>query len=259
MMMYAMELLVHGVTISSILTTLTGGSIINSDFDTESGSSLIFGFYSLFFLMNKNYYHFLISLLLIILGAKRIAIAGVLISVILYFLYPFVYKKWISKSKKTFLIITTFILFLLAHFWTLIYTGVYDKEIHNLTGISPNAFFMGRLNRVSQFFDVIKDSSNYFTGYGFGYVENVLYYSMNLPTPFHNDFYRMFLEMGAIFFFSFIYILLKFAIKNRLAFSSLFLLLILMQTDNVLIYETVMYSFYIIFFSSIYYKTGNTN
>ncbi|RDB04730.1 O-antigen ligase family protein [Runella aurantiaca] len=243
---YLAELILKGVSFQSILSSLSSNYITNSSYETESGSSLIFGFYSIYFLHYKRYQSFVLSVLFVILGAKRIAIFGLVLSLIVLYFYPFIYNKIIRNVKNTFCVVFALVMLLLANFWTILYTGKFDSQIHDLIGVSPNAFFMGRLSRISTFFSLLKDKDDFFLGYGIGYAENILYYFMKLPTPFHNDFYKFYFEFGPFLFLLWCYFMVKFAIIHPLSFSSFFLLLILMQTDNVYTYETVMYSFYFV-------------
>lgn len=243
---YLLELVKNGTSFSSILKSITSSSFVNSDSETESGSSLIFGFFTLYYLNLKKYKESFIAILLVILGAKRIAIAGTLISIIVYLSYPSFITFFLKRGVKKVSFFISLLLIIVANIWTTLFSGIYDQAIQKYTGKSPNAFFMGRLNRIDIFFHSIKDHDNYFIGYGIGYVENIFYYSMKLFTPFHNDFYRIFLEFGPILFFYWCFIMTKYTILKRLSFSSFVLLIILMQTDNVLIYENVMYTFYLI-------------
>ncbi|KEO71830.1 hypothetical protein [Anditalea andensis] len=256
--LYIITLIKLGVTLDAIIGAISGTDLTNSESETESGLSLIFGFFSLYFLFHKRYNLFLLSLFLVVLGGKRIAMGGVLLSIIVFYIYP-VFNLLIRNNRNLFAAFFTVILFIAANLWTLLFFGEYDDVIQEMTGISPNLFFMGRLNRISDFFYALKDSDNYFVGFGLGYVENILYYFVNLETPFHNDFYRLFLEFGPILFCVWCFVMTKYLSFNSLSFSCFILLLILMQTDNVFIYETVMYPFYLITFSSLIKNSINKN
>lgn len=243
---YLIELAYKGVSIGTILSIFGSNVVVDSDFDTESGSSLIFGFFAIYFFHHKNFRLLAIAFLLVFLGAKRIAIFGTAISLVSMMVYPALKGAFLKENRKGFYVFFCVVMFLIALFWTFIFSGKYDDLIYELTGKSSNAFFMGRLNRISTFFDHLPDESNYLVGYGIGYAENIFYYLMDLPTPFHNDFYRFFLEFGPVLFVVWCYLMIKYASRNAMAFGSFILLLLLMQTDNAFTYEVVMYPYYLV-------------
>jgi hypothetical protein len=251
-LIYFIELISKGVSITSIISSLGSNILIESGRDSESGKSLVFGFFALFFLSKKQYKLFIFAVLLTIIGGKRIAIGGLFIASIVFLLLNNKETVMNLLTKKTFLLITVFLSLILVNFWLLVYSGEYDAFIYEITGLSTNTFLMGRVSIISSFFDNLADKSNYFLGYGIGYVENVLYYKNNTQTAFHNDFLRLYLELGVILFSIWILTMIKYCFKRPLTSACLILLLIIIQTDNALIYESVMYSFYfILLYSSV--------
>ncbi len=241
--LYAIELAKGGVSLGSFLQIFKANLVTDSYFETESGISLVMGFYFLFFMHKKQRNFAIIAAFLTILGAKRIAIFGIIICTVFYFFFP-LYK--ISKSRKfygtLFLIVGT----LLGIFWDGIITGSFNDLIEGVTGVSANRFFMGRLNRFQLVFSEATEMPVYGLGLGLGYLENILYYQVGFASAFHGDFYRMYLEFGPLLFSIWLYIIGKYCSINKLALTATLLLIILLQTDNALIYNRVMFSYYFI-------------
>ncbi len=250
--LYLLSVVVKGVSPAAIVRSIFSNVITNSDRPTESVKSLLFGFFALYFLATKQYKHLIFCIVLTIMGGKRIAILGTFLAIIA-FLSIHIFPRIINLLNTKWVKIIFFIfLFAVAHFWILIFSGNYDEIFSEYTGVSTDAFLMGRQNIASSFYNYLPDKSNYFIGYGIGYVENVLYYKVNYLTPFHNEHLRLYLELGAVFFVLWSFIMSKYLFKNKLSVAAFILLLCLMQTDNILMYENVMFSFYAVVFYSYY-------
>ncbi|WP_157366991.1 hypothetical protein [Algoriphagus vanfongensis] len=252
---YLFSLISSGVSFSSLIDSIFSFDFVNSDVDTESTSSLYFCFFVLFFLSKKNYKLFFFALFLTVIGGKRIAILASLFSSFVYLLL-INYKILLNYlNSNLFKYIFSFLLLICGNLWFLLYSGYFDNVIQDYTGLSSNAFFMGRLSIAGEFFNYKPDEFDFFLGYGVGYVDNVLYNFANVERLFHNDFLRFILEFGSFFFFIWVFIHLKFITISPLAFSNFILILVLMQTDNVFLYEIAMYIFYsILSYSLILYK-----
>lgn len=240
---YVAELFKGGVSLSSFLGVFTSNIATESYYDTESGISLIMGFYCLFYLHRSNNKLAFLAGMITILGAKRVAIFGLFICLLIYLFFP---VKRMNKSKRFYALIFCVAGFILASFWDALIAGTYNNLITELTGISPNRFFMGRLTRFGLVFSEVSTMPIWGVGYGLGYLENILYYSVNFASAFHGDFYRLFLEFGVILFGVWLYLIGKFSGASRLSLSLSVLLILLMQTDNAFIYNRVMFSYYLI-------------
>jgi hypothetical protein len=244
--MFFLEIITRNISLQDIYNSFTANIIIDSDRKTESGTSLAFGFYALFFLHKKRYKLFILATLLTILAGKRIADIGLIISMLMfYYLNRHAIILKCLKKRKVKILACLCMLFVI-YAWYSFYLGEYDAIISNIVGMSSDHFTQGRLYIGSSFFESLPDKASPLIGYGIGYIENVLYHKVGYEAPFHNDFLRVYLEFGLIFFIIWFLLIVKYASINALAFSAFILLFILIQTDNVLMYEFVMYPFYLI-------------
>jgi hypothetical protein len=243
---FFLEIIMKNASLQDIYTDLTLNIITDSDRKLESSISLMSGFYALFFLHKKQYKLFIFAIILTILGGKRIAIGGTAISLLMFYYLNRrgIVLKYLNEKRIKILICLCVCVVL--YMWYSFYSGEYDDVISDIVGMSTDQFTQGRLFIASSFFESIPDKTSSLIGYGVGYVENVLYYKVGYEVPFHNDFFRIYLEFGLIFFIIWFLLILKYVSVNSLAFSAFTLLFILIQTDNVLMYENVMYSFYAI-------------
>ncbi|MEO9884451.1 MAG: hypothetical protein ABJR05_10085 [Balneola sp.] len=247
--LYAVELAKGGISLGAFLQVFQANLVTDSYFDTESGISLVMGFYFLFFLHKKKRNYAIAAALITILGAKRVAILGILICTFFYYFFP---MKKISKSRKFYGYLFLAVGTLLGVVWDGIITGSFNEFIEGLTGVSANRFFMGRLNRFQLVFSETTEMPIYGLGLGLGYLENILYYQVGFASAFHGDFYRMYLEFGPLLFSIWLYITGKYASINKLALTATLLLIILLQTDNALLYNRVMFSYYFVMAYAIY-------
>ena len=140
---YIVELFRGGVSLGAFLQVFQSNIVTESYYDTESGVSLIMGFYYLYFLHNKKYRYAAVAALITILGAKRIAIFGVFICTLFYLFFPL----RITKSKRFYGLLFLTVGMLIAITWDGIITGSFNQIIQDVTGVNANRFFMGRLNR----------------------------------------------------------------------------------------------------------------
>lgn len=245
---YIIQLVQRGISIDSILNIFRLNLIVASDIETESQISLLMGFYTLFFLDKKKYKWAIAAGLFTLIGGKRIAIFGLSIAMIIYFFTPI---KTIKTKRKTFSYFFVIGGLLIILFWNSLLNGLFNNFIESFTGVTIDRFFMGRLSRFNTVLNNLDESLLSGFGYGIGYIENILYYSLNRNESFHGDYYRLYLEMGSVIFTLWLYITGKYSASTKLALSVTFMLLFLMQTDNAFIYDRVMFSYYIILGYSI--------
>jgi hypothetical protein len=239
---YIAELFKGGISVGAFLQVFRSNIVTESYYDTESGISLIMGFYYLYFLHNKKYRYAAFAALITILGAKRIAIFGIFVCTMFYLFFPL---HRLTKSKRFYGVLFLTIGSLIAITWDGIITGSFNQIIQDLTGVNANRFFMGRLNRFQLVFSHFTEMPIWGVGLGLGYLENILYYEVQWATAFHGDFYRIFLEFGPILFGVWLFITGKFASVNKLALTVTLLVIILLQTDNAFIYNRIMFSYYL--------------
>jgi hypothetical protein len=256
--LYTMLLVSIGVTWGEIRDSMTLNIFTDSNRPTEDTSSLFWGFFALFFLSEKKYVLFALSLALVILAGKRIAIAGTFFATMCYLMVSMFPSLWKLIGRRWVMIAACGVMLAIPLFWNMLYSGVFDDIITRLTGMSTDGLFMGRLSIAADFYSVRPDDTNYFIGYGLGYVENALYYLCHFPTPFHNEHLRLYLELGPVIFVAWCYVMIKYSLLNKLSLSAFILLLFMMQTDNILTYETVMYSYFVVTIYSfvVYNKDG---
>lgn len=242
-------LLQNKISIKLIFASVSSNFITNSDFSAESIDPMFFSFFILFFIHLRDYKYVLLSFLFLILGGKRVALGAIALSIPVYYIFNYLTQNdtQFFKNRKTYSMILTIISLLIVIFWRQLYTGNFDKEIEYYTGLDTDVLLMGRSNIAHSFFENLKEEDNLFLGFGFGYTENILIYHARFKTLFHNDFLRLYLEMGILFFGYWLYILYRYAMVSSLSFSLLLILLIQMQTDNVILYDKVMIPFFLLF------------
>jgi hypothetical protein len=209
----------------------------------ESGLSFIFGFYFLYYLIEKNYVKTLFALLLMLFTMKRIALLGVGV------LIPFC--LWRDKPLKPILLILinaipilTIVSIITNNNVVAFFEETFGLNIHQLT-----------LGRFTLWHDAATHvERNPFIGQGWGttYLSPVdedgpyLIYKYNL----HSDVLKVLAEFGLPFFLVFFY--LFYFIKNIKVQIFYIYFNILMFTDNVLIYTDILV---FLFLFSEYYTT----
>jgi hypothetical protein len=218
-------------------------SMENSTAPFESGASFVFGVFFLYFLFQKNYKLMIISIIFLMLSLKRIAFLGVFICMAVYFL-PEKYKKLIL-SKYSFIFFNFICLAIILGLGF----GVYDDIIIQLTGMNVHHFTMGRFSHyqgVIQEIEAHPWSLIFGNGIGTTYDLASIYVNTDFTVVnLHSDTLKIFFESGFVVF-SLFFLFLGQARKTTSKLIMLYLV-VLLFTDNVLIYLGTMFFVLLIF------------
>ena len=211
----------HGGVLSFDLLTSKGG--------IESQVAFPAGIISIFFLINKKYSWFLMSLILCLLGFKRIVIGAFFISVVVY-----ISLSYFSYSKRMLLLkLVTISIFLsmtvIGLFFPYIVTYVFDK-----IGISgmENMLTLGRFNIL---IDILNDLGNadmqyILFGHGLGSSQ---FGGNTLP---HDDFVKILVEYGLVGGTAVLILIWTIFRGREIGFYILIYQSVLYVTDNTFIY-----------------------
>lgn len=218
---------------------------------TESDSAFPLGLIFLYFVFSGKVFYSIISLLLTIVGSKRITFLGIAVSLVLYFLlkktrFP-VYRY--KNSISLLLVIVNFIVVNVIIQFT---QGGYDELIFRYTGLSADAFTMGR----QQLYEyVLKSLDNYsWLGAGLGKTASLageldsvdIYRSGGQFANLHSDVLKHFLEFGSVLFSFWIFLVYRFNTKSVEMFTATIYINVLWMTDNVIIYFDLMFIYYLL-------------
>lgn len=216
---------------------------INSNIKSESSLAFVFGFFSLYFLFKKDYKFLIFSILFMIISGKRIVLLGFCFSCLIYVLgnnsnYKFNYRGKIAFLALFFNLLFVYLVFLLTN-------NYFDDNITEYTGLSPNAFLMGRQFLYTEIFNSFSKDING-VGLGLGRLDTfVLGLDVGLTNP-HSDILKNFLEFGIILFSIWIFIFYYLASFSFNSFILTVYLNVVFLSDNAFIYFDVMLVFYLI-------------
>lgn len=221
---------------NNIYLDLSMDAFLKSQTSTGETNMLpfLFGLFTLFFLVKKQYLWFLLNFVFVILLFKRIVFLGVAACVFAYIL-PNFFRK-IVLNRWTLLVTNC----LFVVFFYFLAKGVFDKIIFDYTGLSIGHLTQGR----STFFKLVlpellnRKYEVFFLGIGQGNLLNILYNAFGEKVLFHNDLFKMFVENGVVVFLAFFYFLYMGKNIKQLVLLLFFNLIFL--TDNVLIYSPVL-------------------
>lgn len=222
--------------LSTLGMEMKGFSIALSEAPFESGACFAFGAFFLYFCFEKKLWYAVFSLILIVLTLKRIAFLAIVICIVLY-LFPRITSR-LFLSKYSYVIFSSLWIVIV---FTLV-TGLFDYLILDLTGINVHHFTMGRF---SLYFGVVEESIvNPFSlilgnGIGDAYALALRHFEAEGNVNLHSDTLKIFYENGAIFFTLFF---LSFGfVRNFNSRILLFYICFVFFTDNILIYQSVMF------------------
>lgn len=213
---------------------LSTEAIVHSDIGTEANIlPFILPLFAIRNVERKEYKMFVINFIMTIIAGKRISFLGMIIACICLLFIR-------SNDKKSIFILKlsiALVVILYLSITQMLVSGVFDDFIIQHTGLSTNAFTMGRFNRYSL---IVNDPNvNYIMGIGIG--NTCSYYELESFNRIHNDIYKLFVENGAILFFLYWWIVLRKANSKSLIY--LVYLTVLFMTDNVLVYAPFMFAF----------------
>lgn len=232
----------NSISLSSLSTFL-----INSDLQTESMMlSFIFPFFCMFFLINKKYTFFIINIICTIIAGKRISLLAILIC---SFLYVLLSRMSIKKYEKIKWMIPVLALLFNILYLFLSYqlaSGGLSDLIFEYTGLSSNAFTMGRESLYSTAFTEFKTSDVFDVLFGESKI-----YDIVESNRLHNDIMIIWMENGLIIFCVFWLLLYRKCNIETLVYS--LILNILFMTDNTLVYVPVL------FFACFFIRLANQN
>ena len=124
----------------------------------------------------------------------------------------------------------------------LLVSGAFDQYVLDYTGLSSDAFLLGRKTFYSEVFE--RFGSYNLAGLGLGKVDDALFnflgYSMNL----HSELIKNYLEFGLIIFLIWMSLLIYRNLFSNKSFVFLVYFNILIVTDNIFIYFHGMFYFY---------------
>jgi len=238
---YFIEIAAFGKTISLSIDTYVN-ALYESGISSESGLSFVFCLYFIYFLIIGNKKYGLLSFLLTIFSFKRIAIA-VIVFAIFYLIIPKrLMRFWAVRYAKNLLLFGGIIGYIYLAYG--ISYGYLDDFFQQTFQMSSNHFLQGR----KTLYNVLFDNAGVFSwfGIGLGKIDSLSLQHLGSVWNIHSDILKMYYEFGIILFLIWIYLSIKFHSKDRnllLMFSSM---LILYSTDNVFIYQNVMFVFYLI-------------
>lgn len=216
--------------------------LVSSVSDTESTYASVYGVIALYFFVNKKYKYFMISLILVLIGSKRMVLGGVLASVIVG---TFINKIGFKSSTIIFfgLVTNTIVVIILTN----ISSYNWDFITNQYFGISSNQLLMGRLTT----YEIVLNSLNNFSilGNGFGSTSVILEQAKiygNDTFLLHSDVLKIFIETGVIFFFVYFYNLLSLIKEDRNLIYFVIYLNIIYLTGNTMIFVHVNIILYLI-------------
>lgn len=210
-------------------------SLIDSKSALESTLAFPVGMFAVYFLYKKRYGWFLFNLIIAILAFKRIALLGILVCVLLYFL-P---KRVRSLFLNPYLITAIMLIGIVIQIE--IAAGTYNDLISSTFGVSAGQLLMGRQqiwSRAISFADF--DYLSYlFFGLGHGVLTGFLEGSYSAKNVLlHSDILLLSLEHGFVFLLIFSFLLNNHKLHLHRALS--LYLTVLALSDNILIYQHVM-------------------
>ncbi len=206
--------------------------------ETSTGESnmlpFLFGLFSLFFLVKRDYFWFLINVIFLVLSFKRIVFLGFSVCFIAYVLpnrlRNIALNKWIHYFVNCGLLV---VFYFLAN-------GFFNELVREYTGLPIAHFTQGRSTHFELVFPelISRKFEVFFVGIGQGNLLTILSKGLGEVVLFHNDLFKLFVENGFIVFSVFYYFLYK--NKNQKQMLIILFINILFLTDNVLIYAPVM-------------------
>lgn len=223
--------------------------------------TFIFGILFVYFFINydkSNLIKLIISAIYMFLGYKRILFGAILISIVLYCFFK---QKKIRNNVK----IWGYLLFGLCIFWLWFVNSNYYELIAMKLGIALNSRTFsgnGLYGRLSEYYTL----SPFYTGYGVGFVHNIMIKYATLhnsgTTGFHNDILKYYIDLGFIVWFLFfgnMCIFITNNIKKTVSLKSaihyltlLTVTIICWTTDNLASYPNYLFVTFVLYFCVIF-------
>ena len=223
----------------------------------ENNLSFVAGIIGIFFLVNKKWSLFWVCLLLSVLGSKRIVLASIAFTVMIYFILKNHYAL-IKRYRTAFSLIAVAANLTILVILILLARGYFEKLFMEYLGLPTNFVFMGRTALYNGMLNVI--------GYpamvpkGLAHTSTVLINGeipVTILTLMHSDILKFALELGVPFFSILIFLIYYFCSNNLKALCYLLFYNTLMVSDNVSIYFEVMCLIYLFILAE--FKTKNVS
>jgi hypothetical protein len=210
-------------------------SVADSRSVLESTFSFPIALIAVFSLMKRRYFQAALFALFVVIFLKRIALGAVAVSIIIWLLPYYLKRVILSPWSVTAAVLVAVVLCIEFA------NGTFDREIFEIFGQSANDFSKGR--RVLWESALVETGFSYpeflFVGVGFGGVVAALAEGEGRQALLHNDLLSLVIEVGIVPFFVFVYLLVRSRdLAHRLLAANL---LIFFLTDNVLIYQHVVF------------------
>ena len=210
-------------------------SISDSTTFLESAHSFVYGAFLIYFLIKKKYFLSALSIIIMLVTLKRIALIGALMCIAIWCL-PEKFKNSLTSAKSILAFNTIGLLIIFA-----LTNGSLNELIESISGKGAAEFTLGRTyHYIGVVADILQNPRNLIFGNGAGsaYEKAIFDYSSTTPNL-HSDTLKIFYEAGAICFILFFYFIAKTSSPTHriliIYASTLFL------TDNVLIYSGTMF------------------
>jgi hypothetical protein len=218
-------------------------ALLTSASSTESPYAFDFGLFAIYFFLRKKKINCFIALLFTLISFKRIALLGVILAFVTFFLLKGFYQKP-QRYPRVLLIATVINVFIVINLY-LFSVGSYDDLIEKVFGVSANYLSQGRYELYQGIFEQVK-ASVLIAGLGLGSITHYLTVNQAFLENLHSDILKSFLEFGAPLFVFWIFQFYKKTSKElQLLIISLYIN-IMFLTDNVFIYFDVMLFYYLI-------------
>lgn len=244
----------EGMDLASVLVNLTliKNAFISSNIPTESNLAFVFGFFVIYFILEKEKRVYqIIAILFFILCFKRIAIAAVFLSLSIYWIFSLL-RIDVSRYRKAWALVGVLMNFAFVKMVTLIVSGTFDEWIKVATGFRTDRFLMGRQGYYTEIFDKVPAN---WLGIGLGKIDDIMFNLMKLPWNLHSEVLKNYFEFGFIIFAAWLYLVFYKNLFSNKAAVFLLYFNVLILTDNVFIYSDIMFYFY--FFVLIYLSQKN--
>ncbi|MFC5694241.1 hypothetical protein ACFPU0_01560 [Pseudomonas sp. GCM10022186] len=212
-------------------------SISESTSPLEGSESFVFGAFALAFAMNKKRALTIISLLLLIITLKRIALLGFLVCMLLWMMPGNLKNILVSRAavlSVNALVVATIVIFT---------SGALDDVILEFTGKTPSGLTLGRNELYAGVVqDMILHPYGLLFGNGAGTAYEralVMYHGELLKPNLHCDTLKIFYEYGILFFAYFFYSMGG-SKESKTRIMAVYIS-VLFATDNVIIYSNTMF------------------
>jgi len=208
----------------------------------ESGISFVFGAYCIYFLSVRARSWSLLSFALVVLSFKRIAIFGVVVAGLVYFVHRNLkidvlrYRRALPIAFVAINALLLLVLYELGH-------GALDDAVRDYTGLDANWVTMGR----AEMYDAIFSNGGMpWFGRGLGSITLFLQAQGMQVGNAHSDVIKYAVELGPIVSGAMIYAFYRRSLRTIGALMLMIYVNVVFITDNISIYFKTMFVFYVL-------------